>query len=158
MANAEALQRAFDLIEENFARADFEGPKSEELVSLAEATLNLKFPPTYRDFLRRFGCGDISGQEFYGVIHENFETSGVPDAIWLTLNERRSSSLPNHLVIVFATGDGGYYTLDTSERNDDGECPVVAWEPGRSTSGDNLPRIADDFGRFLLETIERSLT
>lgn len=152
------LQKAFDLIERNRDQADFEGQKPEELIALAELALRLRFPSTYRAFLSRYGCGDIAGQELYGVIKADFENSSVPDAIWLTLDERRSSGLPDSLVIVYATGDGVYYALDCSSLNDAEECPVVAWVPGDSKKGDKLEDIAKDYGQFLLKIIEQSLS
>ncbi len=87
------LEQAIRLIDQNAASADFEGPKSEELVRLAEGALGLTLPPTYREFVRRQGCGDIAGEEFYGVIKDDFENSTVPNGIWLTLNERRTANL-----------------------------------------------------------------
>lgn len=151
------LQKAFSLIESNRDSADFDGRKPEELITLAESSLGLQFPKTYRVFLATYGCGDIAGQEFYGVINGDFEKSSVPDAIWLTLDERKSSGLPESLVIIYATSDGVYYALDFSSRNEDGECPVVAWIPGVSKRGDHLEDMAEDYGQFLLRTIEKSL-
>jgi hypothetical protein len=65
------------------------------LVLKAESALGLKFPPTYRKFLLEYGCGNIFGMEFYGVVDDNFINSSIPDAIWITLNERKTSNLPN---------------------------------------------------------------
>lgn len=151
------LQKAFGLIERHRDQADFDGKKTEELIFLAESALGNKFPPTYRVFLSQYGCGDIAGQEFYGIIKEDFVNSSVPDAIWLTLDERKNSNLPESLIVVYETGDGVYYSLDCSSRNDAGECPVVAWIPGVSKKGDRLEYIAEDYGQFLLETIEYAL-
>lgn len=156
--SAADLRKAFDLIEHHRDQADFDGQKPEELILLAESALGIKFPPTYRTFLSKYGCGDIAGQEFYGIIKADFVNSSVPDAIWLTLDERKSSGLPEDFVIVYATGDGVYYSLDCSRRNDAGECPVVAWVPGASKKGDSLEYIAEDYGRFLLETIDQALS
>lgn len=151
------LIHAFDLIEAHAAQADFEGAKDEKLIARAEEILGLRFPPTYREFLRRYGCGDIAGQEFYGLLTEDFTNSGVPDAIWLTLKQRASSGLPHHLVVVYAVGDGTYYALNCAERSVDEECPLVAWVPGASNASDHLEIVAKDFGAFMRETLEQSL-
>lgn len=155
--SAKDLKKAFERIENNSSLADFEGEKEEELISLAESALGIVFPPTYRGFLSKYGCGDIAGCEFYGLVNDDFEASGIPDAIWLTLEERKSSGLPENLVIVYALGDGSYHALDCSVTDQASECPVVEWIPGSSRSGQALEVIAEDYGQFLLEKIESAI-
>lgn len=160
----ETLQKAFKLIELNIKKADFEKQKPESLIKSAEEVLELTFPPTYRAFLKQYGCGDIAGLEIYGVINEDFEKSGVPDGIWYTLSERKFQELPSpdyyfphHLIIIADGGLGDWCVLDTLQKNADGENPVVIWEPGRSMINDKLEKIAEDFGDFLLKSIEAAL-
>jgi hypothetical protein len=144
------LEAAFELIDDN-GGGDFEGQKDSALIEKAEVALGLRFPPTYRKFLAKLGCGDIEGLEFYGLIGDDFESSSVPDAIWLTLNER-NSGLPSNLVLIYATIDGGYYALDTAQINSDGENPVVSYRLNGSTE-----KIADDFGAFMLSELKTTL-
>lgn len=146
------LEQAFQLIDQNKASADFEGPKSEELVRSAEAALGLTLPPTYREFVRRLGCGDISGEEFYGIIKDDFEKSSVPNGIWLTLNERKVANLPESIIIVADNGVGGWYAIDTSKKNTDGDSPVVDWWPNNQPS----QVVAEDFGVFLLQRLRQA--
>jgi len=75
----------------NSGEGDFAGPKPDALIEKAEGALNLKFPPTYRRFLKEFGCGDVGGEEFYGIISDEFENSTIPNGIWLTLTERENN-------------------------------------------------------------------
>lgn len=152
------LHKAFALIERHKASADFEGKKPEGLVSLAESALGVRFPASYKSFLMTYGCGDIGGQELFGVIKPDFKNSGIPDAIWLTLDERQSSDLPESFVIVYATGDGAYYAIDCARTNEEGESPIFAWEPGSSKRGDALEQVADDDGQFLPELIEQAVS
>lgn len=145
------LERAFAEIAASHD-ADFAGEKPEELVVSAERALALTFPPTYRTFLRRLGCGSISGYEFYGVINNDFEHSGIPDAVWLTLDERRTANLEHSLVLVSHTGYTGYYAIDTSQKTLGGDSPIVEWQFGRQS---NLnPVVAEDFGAFLWEQVQ----
>lgn len=144
--NIQDLNTAFELIEEN--GGDFEGEKDISLIEKAQSVLGVTFPPSYVEFLKSYGCGDIEGLEFYGVINDDFENSSVPDAIWVTLDERKSG-LPHNLVIVYAAGDGTYYALDTSKLDDNGECSVVSYE-----SNGNLEVIADNYGSFLLDELK----
>lgn len=143
------LHQATQLIELHSELADFDGPKAESLIVKAETALGLAFPTTYRLFLAQFGCGGIAGTEFYGVIHDDFVNSCVPDAIWLTLEERRVGNAPSHLVFVASTGDGGYFALDCSAPSANGEAPVVEWWPG--IGKERL--IADDFGAYFLQYV-----
>lgn len=115
------LMKAFNFIDES--NGDFDGEKPQSLIEKAEKTLGLYFPRSYKAFLQKYGCGDADGVEFYGVINDDFENSSVPDAIWLTLEERKTG-LPNHLVIISSSGDGSYYALDTSKMIGH-ECPVI---------------------------------
>ncbi|MAT16262.1 MAG: hypothetical protein CMJ46_13445 [Planctomyces sp.] len=146
------LQDAFELIDQNADQAYFSGPKSEELVKQAEEALEITFPPSYREFLRRLGCGDIAGQEFYGIVNGNVENVSVPNGIWLTLTERKSTSLSRSPIIIGDTGDGGYYAIDRSVTTD-GESPVVEWWAGPNAQ----IAVAQDFGEFFLRMISDAL-
>jgi hypothetical protein len=142
------LEKAFEIIEEGSDLADFEGPKDEKLVAAAEKALGLKFPPTYRRFLLELGAGSFGGAEIYGVIDGNFTDSSVPNGIWLTLQEREESQLPAILVVVAATGEGGYDCLDVRGA---GEAKVVLFAPGSKSQ--TLEVEAEDFGAFLLDQV-----
>jgi hypothetical protein len=142
------LQEAFRIIE-NSSTADFDGKKDEALIDSAENFLGLKFPLTYREFLRTLGCGGIKGKEFYGVIDDDFESSSIPDAIWLTDNERKTSNLSKSLVLIGQSIEG-YYALDTA-RMKNGECPVVDALPVGKP--EEFEVIASDFGTFFLNEI-----
>jgi antitoxin YobK len=147
------LEQAFQLIDQNEESADFSGPKPEELVRSAEAALGLALPPTYREFVKRLGCGGVTGEEFYGIIDGNFENSSVPDGIWVTLDERKKSNLPESLVIVGDNGRGGWYAIDTSTKNADGDSPIIEWWH----KGVPTQVLATDFGAFLLESLRAVL-
>jgi hypothetical protein len=143
----EDLEQALEIIEGDEELADFAGPRDAAHVSAAEKALGLAFPPTYREFLLRLGAGSYGAAEIYGVVDDAFE-GPVPDGVWLTLDERERG-LPRNFVIVAATGDGGWYSLDV---RGGGEAPVVAVELGPKALVSEP--VADDFGAFLLEQVE----
>lgn len=138
---------------------DLDGEKPSSLIHLAEVALSITFPPSYKEFLLNFGCGDISGQEFYGLITDDFINSGIPDAVWITMRERSDSHLPSKLIIVGARGDGPYYVLDCRYPDRDGECPVILWWPGASRLDytESYETVASDFGTFFLDKIKSLL-
>lgn len=131
----------------------FAGPRGEGLVAAAEAALGLQFPPTYKRFVSELGAGSVGAREFYGVIDDDFVESSVPDGVWLTLSEREQLGLPTTLVIVGEDGLGGYYVLDTSQRDSRGESPVAIWTP----EAPMLERLADDFGAFFHAAVAEEL-
>ena len=151
------LEQALQLIQANQDQGYFVGPRGEPLIRAAETALGLAFPPTYRRFLAELGCGDIAGAEFYGLIDDNFASGSVPNGIWLTLKLRNTNLLPPSLVVVSDIGDGGYYAIDTSQRDSQGENPIVAWYPGLSKPEVSPEKVSDDFGAFILQRISEAL-
>jgi len=141
------FEEAVKLIEQNDALAFFQQPQPEELIVAAERALGLEFPPTYRAFLKRFGCGTFGADEFYGVWEEMEQ--GVPNVVWLTLSERDSAGLAPHLIWVHSRGDGTSSVIDTRHVT----AAVFFWH-----SEDEEPEwVAGDFGCFLLERVELQL-
>jgi hypothetical protein len=104
--------------------ADYAGPFPEELVVRAEDVLGVRFPPSYRRFLQDFGCLSVSSEEIYGIVDEDLLRGPVPNGIWATLDERKKFGLEKQFVILGSTGSGGWYALDTSRADTNGECPV----------------------------------
>lgn len=157
MSNSELLQ-AIHLIGLYPDEADFVGPREAWLIAQAESRLGLEFPHSYREFLSVLGCGDFAGDEFYGLIDANFDESGIPDAVWITLKERADSGIPDHLLIVSDDPLGGYFALDCSQMDAVGECPVVAIPAAYVPSQEALSKIADDFGGFILQSVKRAVS
>jgi antitoxin YobK len=149
----DAITTAFSIIENNSEDAFFAGEKPEELIRKAEQALGTSFPPSYCKFLRKYGCGNVAGLEFYGLTTDSFQTGSVPNGIWLTLDERKTSNLPSSLVIVADNGSGGWFALKTDEVDANGECPVVEKFPGT----DEMPLVSNSFGDFLLSELESAI-
>jgi hypothetical protein len=149
---------AVSLMDTHPEHSDFLGERPNGLIALAQKALNLRFPPSYRQFLKERGAGGFGTTEIYGIIRENFEASGVPDAVWLTLQERKQASLPQPLIIVYATGDGGYYCLDTSVQDGNQENPIIAFYPGFPMTSQPKERVATDFGEWLLTVVRREIS
>lgn len=137
-------------------RMGFVGPRAESLVAAAEAALGVTFPPTYRRFLREHGAGGFGAEEVYGVVHDDFEDSAVPDGVWFTLTERRDGDLPPTLVVVYAEGTGELFCLDLEGADAGDEAPVVTHESG---AGPIQPKetVAEDFGALLLDLVRQEV-
>jgi hypothetical protein len=154
-----SIDEAITLARVHNLKHDLHEPQSEDRVYRAQQALGLIFPPSYESFVRRFGCGGIGGQYFYGVVGDDFTNSSAPDGIWVTLDHRKGGYIPKDLIVVGDCGDGAVYALDTSQRQADGECPVIEWWPGAEEEDQSREPIAEDFGAFFLqetrEVVER---
>ncbi len=146
------LLEALKLIEQNKLIKYMRGSKSDQLIQKAEEALGLKFPPTYRLFLKDFGCAGIARFEVYGIIDEDFTMPG--NVVWFTLNQRKMGA-PHNYIVIGSTGYGPIYVLDASHPNGEGEYPVMLWMPGLPE--DPAEKINADFGEFLLEYVKESL-
>ena len=97
----------------------------EESIAACEAELGVRFPRSYRCFLRTFSYANWPVY-IYGV------AEGVIPGLLVVSNthfERSEAepSLPAHLIPISPDGWGNHYCLDTAHPEGD-ECPVVFWD------------------------------
>jgi len=118
----------------------------------AEKQLGLLLPSSYKTFLKNFGYWTFEGSEIFGLYNNTI--------INFTKDERANNEnpkFPDCLVVIHALGNGELSCLDTSQINDDEECPVVAWYFGATLPNGKLEVLAEDFGAFLLEKVQWGL-
>ncbi|MGA4722181.1 SMI1/KNR4 family protein [Fictibacillus nanhaiensis] len=151
------VHQAFDIIENHADEGDFIGEIEEEMIVAAETDLKVIFPKSYRFFLKRYGAGDIFGEEIFGL---GLEESGIPSMPWITKKLREEEGLPNSLICVYSTGyDNEYYCLDCSNVKDsegDG-AQVVLYVSGLAMDEQSFEVVAKDFGEFLWNTLQESM-
>jgi nucleoside-diphosphate-sugar epimerase len=101
------------------------------------------------------GAGFIGSNFIHYIIKNNPDGFGVPNAIWLTLDEREKWNLPHQFIIISDAGYGDKYVLDSSQVNSEGEYPVVICH----YNGDiyTTEKAYEDFGAFLLAETQLSL-
>lgn len=112
------------IVDEHPDICDAGKPATDELIGKAEAYLNVRFPADYREFLKRWGTLAIGPLEFYGITGPEFESSAVPNAVWLTNIKRKQLALPRELIILYDNNGAEYYCLDTSSATS----TVVVWD------------------------------
>ncbi len=151
--NSDSYEKALILISEKIDLCDFLGPRPESMIISAENVLNLKLRGAYRDFLLRFGTGNIGSYEIFGITNGEFENSSVPNAVWYTLAERKTYKLPENLFIIYDTGSDELYCLDFSGSKEK-EPSVVSYAPGIGIEHQDFRVVAQSFGDFLLEILE----
>jgi antitoxin YobK len=148
------LRLLVELLDERISassRARFARGVPETVVADAETVLGIRFPPSYRAWLLRYGSGYLGGYELHGLGPELPSERDpaevyVGDVVYLAqLN--RADGLPTHLLeLLNYEGDEVYY-LDLSVLG--GEAPVVCREAGVP----GLQIVADSFSAFLLRQL-----
>lgn len=151
-----SINKALEIIEANQEEADFIGEIDEQTIIDAENKLRVKFPKSYREFLKKYGLGDIFGQEIYGL---GTGETGIPNMIWITKELREKENLPNNLICFYFADDGEYFCLDCSKvrSNNDDDAPVVSYISGLPIKEQSFEMIAENFGDFLSELLINSL-
>ena len=128
-----------------------------EIVSKAEGFFGTKFSKQNYRFFKELGYLSFFGNEFYGICKDDFSGTYVGCSIEATLQDRKEYHLPCKWLIIYDFGDGSMGYLDYSQLNEDGEPPVImAIYNGKDYSV--VEKIAEDFGDFLLELVERQLS
>lgn len=117
---------------------------SEAAIVDAEKRLRLKFPASYRWWLRHYGGGQIRSDIVYGLDEAG---GGRPDIVKLA-EARASAGLPSRM-LVFSVGNGEVFYFETSHPNEHGEYPVILEEGAPDTAFE----YARDFGGFLMRRI-----
>ena len=129
------------------------GPASEAAIAAAEEQLGCAFPPSYRQFLRRYGA--ITIPTHLGLVHSFVGvapgTEGYRGVVERTLGARVENRLASHLVVV---GMGAefqeWFCLDLDDTNDEGEHPIVLFD-ARDNALDQ--KFYDSFGQMLDEVL-----
>ena len=128
----------------------FYGPVSEETIVQAENDLKLKFPFSYREFLRHFGAAYMLGYSFDGLTSTDPNSDEMPEFLNLVDSAHQcwkgiaGNGMPEHLL--YFTDDGGDFRfyIDTSIQDERGENPILIFGPGAAGI-----QVATDFLDFL---------
>ncbi|OQO91984.1 SMI1/KNR4 family protein [Saccharomonospora piscinae] len=149
MSGVDSVRELVELIESNPDECNFTGGLSEEDITRAEAELSTTFPPSYRLFIAELGSCEAGGVEIMGVNRTPKGGERLRGTVSATLEAREDERFPSHLLVIEYDGMGGLISLDNSQRNEDGEYPVVAWDPGSEARG-GPERLGEDFGTYAL--------
>lgn len=113
-------ERIIKMIENYGEEDDFFGEVSEEYINKAEEKLRVKFPRSYRDFIKKYGLGGICGVELEGV-------QGNLGASVVDATERwRKLGLGMNLIVLEDSGEFAR-CMYCADINDD---RVFSWERG----------------------------
>lgn len=105
------------------------GGQTETMVAAAEAKLGVSFPPSFREYLLKWGNLSFGSYEYYGLTRNgNFENSTIPNCVWFTLRKRSQVGLPHSLVIFRNNDDDEYVCIDTDHVLNGGERGIAIWD------------------------------
>lgn len=123
----------------------------------AERSLGVRFPESYRVFLKTFGWGRFGHEEFYGLGTDIPEDLKHLDLVKVTLSERLQFEphMPPHLIPVRADGAGNHFCLDTAKLSNN-EAPVVFWDHDEDEDQDP-DVVSSSFDRWLVEILQELL-
>ncbi len=117
---------------------------------MAENTLAVRLPESYRHYLRRIGWGRFSCEELYGL---GIDTPSHLELVKNAMAERdmMGPPMPPTLVPLMNDGARNHYCIDTSATIM-GECPVVFWdhEEGHNQKPN---KVADSFEQWLINLL-----
>ncbi|GGV05129.1 SMI1/KNR4 family protein [Streptomyces spectabilis] len=157
MNAVEASERLIQLIRENEDIANHADGCSAGEVAAAERDLGATLPPSYRLLIEEFGTWDIAGEEFLGIYQTPAMGQKLLGSVSETLDARNQYGMPSGLIVTMFDGMGGLVVLDASQEDQDGEYPVLVWNPG-ATDREDLERLGNDFGSFALSTCRQAVT
>lgn len=150
-----SYEKAIELINLNKNMCFFAGERSYELIKKAEEFLGLTFSPIAKDFFKTFGAGSVGAEEVYGITNENFLNASLPNGVWLTNIEREEVQMPKGLFVISDRGNGEFYCLDHSSVSEFEEPKIVVYVPGVDNEHQKYEVIADDFGDYLLQIVQK---
>ncbi len=132
-------EEAFDIFGAGWEEeGDLKAPASQAQIAEAEALMQSSLPGCYQSFLLRWNGGLVSNTQLFGI------AQGEGGDLVKANTEDRPDGLPPHL-ICFAASLGALYCFDTSQAEEDGECPVLLIE---LQQGQVIPW-RDSFGEWL---------
>lgn len=127
------------------------GGQPEAMVSAAESKLGVSFPPSFREYLLRWGNVSCDDVEYYGLTrNDDFDNGGIPNCVWFTTRKRTTVDLPHSLVVFRNINDEAYYCIDTNQVLENDERKIVIWDNAAREISQTL---AVNFAEFLLEEL-----
>ena len=156
MSAIEASERLIELVRDNDDIANHADGCDAGTIAVAERDLGVMFPPSYRRVIEEFGTWDIAGEEFIGVYQTPAMGQELLGSVAETLDACSQYGMPSDLIVAMFDGSG-LIVLDSSQVDQEGEYPVLVWDPGVADR-QSMERLGDDFGSFALSLCQRAVT
>jgi len=150
----EKINLALSMMQESKEIISTTGGGSDNLISEAEARLDIRFPEDYKYFLKKFGTLSFYGERFYGLTQFGLNAGAIPCVIFATESARELGDISQSMVYVKSSGYGPLFSIDLSGA--DSVFPVV--ETSLSYKRDKEVNIlAESFGDFFYNEIKDAI-
>jgi hypothetical protein len=125
---------------------------TERQIDAAQKRLGVRFPGSYRTFLRHFNGGEFRFARMYRVAPSG---AGSFDLLkWMANASEHFAAFRDRDLLLFGDDYGrNYYCFDLTRAGRRGECPVVYWNDLRSQDTGPAP-VAPNFRAFLAKGME----
>ncbi|NEX93805.1 SMI1/KNR4 family protein [Caulobacter sp. 17J65-9] len=108
--------------------ADVGEPQTSAAIKRAEDALGVKFPPSFREYLSKWGWVSFGPNEYFGLGAE------FNNVVRRTKEARDRNALP-HCMIVICDREGDEYVCIDTSRCWNADCEVIVWDiPAKSPS------------------------
>ena len=129
---------------------------TEEQIVLVENELKTLFPPSYKAFLKKYGCLSFEAEEFYGVTPDGIHANAIPSVFFATRSARNKGDVSDKMILIKTTGYGLNFCIDMNEADDQGEAPVYEVPLSFKRDGQRN-KVADNFADFFYNEIALAL-
>ncbi|QEM80898.1 SMI1/KNR4 family protein [Halomonas binhaiensis] len=119
---------------------------TEERIRETECLIGCKLPPSYLWFVKKYGGGEVYGEEIYSIYPVLSEQS-IGDVSYQTKWSRDRGLVENSDVVICSNDFGETFVLDSASPGEDGEYPVYL------KAGASKKEYATSFGEFLYKRI-----
>lgn len=127
-----------------------DGPQPEAAIIALETKLGARLPPSYRDFIAKYGGLAVHDSTISGILGGEPLDESCGSLYGDTMRFRDEYDLPHHLLVI-QPNDDAPYCFDTSSPSAAGEFPVACFE----VHSKHTKQIAADFDdwirRFFLD-------
>ncbi|MGR5150094.1 SMI1/KNR4 family protein [Photobacterium alginatilyticum] len=136
------------------AMSDFEFQRAhgEDEIQLAEVTLGVTLPNSFKSYLKEWGNVSFGHVEYLGLTNNaDFFNASFPNFVWYNLRKREQEGLPSELIVFQSLNNEVYHCLDCSKKLEENECVITVWN--------NLDKTVEQelnigFNNFLIGEVE----
>ncbi len=149
--NYDSIKKLIALNEDVCEFASFGDGISDLLIQKAEKRLGVKFPPSYRWWLKNYSGGEINGEEIFSIYESDLDENPIPSGGIVYRNEldqKNGMSSVNQLIIQTNDQAQTYY-FDLLQVDKDGESPIYV--------GREVPLIGLKYANNFLEFLQKKI-
>ncbi len=126
-------------------------PADDEAIAIAEQRLSVRFPASYRQFLRKVGGAAVKAREIFGIHGAASDADRVMTVVDVSGYLEELESNETAAVVISDDGFGNYYMMRCPIDRDQDEVPVRFWV---NATDDASKIVAPSFEVFLMTHLQ----